>query len=280
MRGQWLCARKCASALSVLVMLLAASPTVDAQDVASARRDLSASDDFRLRVSAALYLGKTHSDGARADLERALTDAHPAVRSAAAAALAAYGDSLAIPALERKISQEASPSVKSQMQTSLETLKRGIGIQWPKTRYVVQLGVMKNASGIRGDEVGQVLRSATKSRAQGVAGAYVLESDDPGIFRQAAQRHIPVLALDGSVTRLLQGQANGHVTFNAQVEYTVRRVPEQTLKGTMIGGATSMGSPLSMKNTIIVAELQNQAVDGAVQSALQGADQNFAKALK
>jgi HEAT repeats len=280
MRGRWLRVRKYAGALSIFVMLLAASPAVNAQDVTTARRDLVASSDFRLRVSAALYLGKAHGSGIRADLERALGDAHPAVRSAAAAALTAYGDALAIPAIERRISQEGSTSVKSQLRTSVEALKRGAGVEWPKTRYVVQLGSMKNSSGIRGDEVGQVLRTATKSRAQSVPGAYVLESDDTGVFQQAAARHIPVLALDGSVTRISQGQSNGHVTFNAQVEYTVRRIPEQTLRGTMTGGATSVGSPQSIRNQVVVNELQNQAVDGAVQSALQGADQNFAKAVR
>src|ERR1700722_14639558 len=94
LRG-WLC-------LLVVVIVVAVRPReAPAQDINAARHDVIDADDFRLRVSAALTLGKTHAEGARPLLEQALSDAPPAVRTAAAAALAVYGDPLAIPALAR-----------------------------------------------------------------------------------------------------------------------------------------------------------------------------------
>jgi HEAT repeat protein len=104
-------------------VLVARPNSAPAQDVAEARHDITEADDFRLRVSAALLLGKSHAEGARPLLEQALSDAHPAVRTAAAAALAAYGDPAAVPALERHAS-DASASVRAQIQTSLGTLRK------------------------------------------------------------------------------------------------------------------------------------------------------------
>ncbi|MGH7297395.1 MAG: HEAT repeat domain-containing protein, partial [Polyangiaceae bacterium] len=48
-----------------------------AQDPAGALRDLTESPDFRVRVSAALYLGRVRPPGAREALEHALADGHP-----------------------------------------------------------------------------------------------------------------------------------------------------------------------------------------------------------
>src|SRR5271163_1364490 len=82
--------------LAVMAAVLAAPRDAPAQDVGTARVDVTEADDFRLRVSAALILGKSKAEGARPLLEKALSDGHPAVRTAAAAALSVYGDPAAI----------------------------------------------------------------------------------------------------------------------------------------------------------------------------------------
>jgi HEAT repeat protein len=83
-----------------------------AEDASSVKTDLLMSPDFRVRVGAALYLGKAKPQDARFVLERALDDAHPAVRAAAAAALAQVGDDGAVPALQRHLGSESSGAVK------------------------------------------------------------------------------------------------------------------------------------------------------------------------
>src|ERR1700732_1019171 len=91
-----------------LLVLATAERSSPAQGVAAAQQDITGSDDFRVRVNAALTLGKAKPPDARALLERALGDAHPALRPAAAAALVALGDPAAIPALERRLAGESS----------------------------------------------------------------------------------------------------------------------------------------------------------------------------
>ena len=79
----------------VAALLLGGASSSTAQDDSGAFRDLAIGADFRLRVAAALSLGKSKSPGARTALEKALTDPNPAVR-AAAPGCAACGFSLSM----------------------------------------------------------------------------------------------------------------------------------------------------------------------------------------
>lgn len=266
--------------LVVIAGLLAAHPrAAPAQDLGTAKHDIADGDDFRVRVRAALILGKSHDPGARAFLEAALSDSHPAVRTAAAAALAAYGDAGAIPALQRHAG-DASSSVKAQIQAAIAALQKGSAGTWQNTRVVVQLGDMKNRTGIRGEQPSGVLRSATRTHAAALPGAIVTDGTDSQLLLEAANRHVPVVALDGLLQKLTQGQRDTELRIVAQVEFSMRRMPEQSLKGVLSGAATSIGSTSALSNPSLVAQLENQAIDGAVESALRGAAQGFAQAMK
>src|SRR5262245_26455053 len=98
--------------LSSMVVLAVAPASMADDRVEAAYRDLANGGDFRVRVAAALTLGKSGDPGARAALEKALEDPHPAVRASAAAALGAVGDGAAIAALRAASSKEGTASVK------------------------------------------------------------------------------------------------------------------------------------------------------------------------
>jgi len=254
-----------------------------AQDASSVKTDLLSGPDFRVRVSAALFLGKTKPADARFVLERALDDSHPAVRAAAAAALAQVGDDGAIGQLQKHLAAESSGAVKSQLKASIESLSgksapAAVIATIGNARYVVQLGNMKNATNVRGESLGGVMRSAARARAATLKGAFLVETADASLVKQAGDRKIPVLMLDGTITRLAQGSSNGNVMFQAQVEFAVRKVPQQTLQGTFSGAATTVDSAQVLSNQGRVAELQDRAVDGAVESAMRGADRGLAQA--
>src|ERR1041385_635192 len=111
--------------LALLALVLSAS--VDgaaAPPLADLLQKLARGPDFRVRVSAALQLGKTKSAIARSALETALDDENAAVRAAAAAALKVIGDPTAINALARH-ENDGSAAVRSQIKTSLAALKAG-----------------------------------------------------------------------------------------------------------------------------------------------------------
>jgi hypothetical protein len=267
-------------ALAIVCILGGLARPAPAQDIAEARHAITGSDDFRLRVSAALVLGRNRADGARPLLEQALSDAHPAVRTAAAAALGALGDPAAVPALDHAAGTELSASVKMQMRASATLLRRVPVGAWQNARYVIELGDMKNRTGIRGDQPSGILRNSTRTYATNLPGAVVAEGVDPGARQEAASRHLHVLALDGTVQRLTQGQRDTQLTIAAQVEFSLRRVPEQSLKGTLSGTATSIGSTSALASPQLVAQLQDQAIDGAVASAMRGAAEGFDRATR
>jgi hypothetical protein len=241
-----------------------------AQDIANARRELSSSTDVRVRVAAALWLGRTKPPGARELLEETLADS---ARAAAAAALASLGDPHALPALEHAVADETVPAPKAQMERTIAAL-RAKQAQMP--RYVVQLGSMHNNTHIRGPALESVLRSAALSRASAVPGVVV--ADARAAPRIASERQIPLLILDGNLTGLTQGQTRSNVSVHAQVQFVVRR--DSTLKASLTGSATAEDSIHVLANQQRVTALQNDAVDGAVQSAMRGADTGLAIAAR
>lgn len=246
------------------------------------RQEITSAEDFRVRVGAALALGRSRAPDARTYLEKGLADPHPTVRTASAAALSALRDAAAIPALERRLNSESSESVRSQLRTSIAAL-RSAEAPAPasnggggKTRYALQLGAMKNLSGVRGPELGNIMRESAQRRAAELQGALLV--DDPSASKN---KGVPVLLLDGSLTKLAQqSQANGGVSFTARVEFTVRKIPENTLKGALSGAATSLGTAKSLTARNHVIALQDQAVEGAVESAMRGANEGLIQAAR
>jgi hypothetical protein len=217
-------------------------------DSADALRDLAQSPDFRVRVNAAVTLGRTRPPGAREALETALGDKHPAVRIAAANALAE---------LRRGVTADRGGA------------RRGLG---PNVRYVVRLGPMRNSTGIRGDEMRSVLHDATRSRARALKGAAVVADGDSTLPTQASGHRLPVITLEGSLTELAESRVVGGIQVQAHVEFLVRR--GQILKGTLAGGATTYGTSPTVSD-LGRRRLQDDAVDGAVESALRGADEGL-----
>ena len=254
-----------------------------ALDASAALRELAQSPDFRVRVSAALLLGRAKPPGAREALEQALADSHPAVRVAAATALGVLGDALAITAVARALNAESSATVRAQLQATLDILRNTASAPQPSpdprqlgpdVRLVVRLGVMRNGTAVRGDELRRVLHDAARSRARSIHGVAISDGDT-SLLSQARSRHLPVITLDGSVTQLSESAAAGNLQVKANVEFAMRR--EQTLKGMLSGAATTFGSSLQISDQGR-RQLQDDAVDGAVQSALRGADQGLSSA--
>jgi hypothetical protein len=242
-------------------------------------RDLNQSEDFRVRVAAALALGKNKPVGALVALEAALSDPHPAVRAAAAVALRTIGDPAAIGPLARQMKRESAPATRAQIVASIEALhaKTTTPAVTPAVKYAVKLGNMKNLTKVRGDALGIVMQKAAKTQAATIPGAVVVDDD-----AAAAKINAPMLVLDGTITSMRQeAKVGGTVNFNAQVEFSVSKMPEHSLKVALTGGATSVGTQSSLVNAVRVNALQDQAIEGAVQSALNGcSNSGFEQAVK
>jgi hypothetical protein len=262
------------------LMLVFAAVTSSGHSTAG-DRELTESADFRVRVQAALRLGRTGGAASRADLETGLRDAHPAVRVACAVALGSIGDAGAIPALQRAMNAESFPSARSSMKDTIEKLRAGggrpaadpsTGVE--KAKYVVQLGAMRNTPGQRAD-IDTVMRSAARAKAGSIKHAVILDNPDAAILARASERKIPVLLVDGSLTRLSQSTGkDGGMIVSAQVDLSIRRVPQQTLRGMVSGNASASDDARNTNKGI--TELQNRAVNGAVESAMSSVGSEIA----
>lgn len=234
-------------------------------------KELFEASDFRVRVQAVLRLGRAGTTEARTDLERGLRDSHPAVRVACAVALGDAGNRASIPALERAMKAETFASVKSSMKASIDKLRanhrEGEGTSsLARAKYVVQLGKMNNASGVRVDDLASVMKQVARSKADAIQGAVVVDSDDAAVLKRASEKRIPVLLVDGNLTRLTQSKArNGGVVVSAQVDMSVRKVPQHVLQGMVSGNASATEE---VTRGAALSELQNRAVGGAIESAM------------
>jgi len=257
---------------TLIAVVLAASTLLGAARVSTAQddaayRDLATGGDFRVRVAAALVLGKSKSPGARGALEKALRDQHPAVRTAAAAALGARGEAAAVPALQAALAGESAAPVKSQIASSVQRIQKQAAA---KVKFLVSLGKFENRSGVKDTAIGGVLRDQTRARVSQVPGVELL-AEGADMAATAKSRKLPAFTLDGSLLQLAKGQSGPDVTYSAKVEYLIRKMPEQSLKGSMSGAAKALADAKAVRGPGEHAALQRDAVAGAVESALRGA---------
>ncbi|NUP05666.1 MAG: HEAT repeat domain-containing protein [Polyangiaceae bacterium] len=260
----------CGVVMAAILVVLA--PVTFAQDAAQLRRDVVSANDFRVRVSSALALGKRKDVPSVGALSQALKDDNGAVRAAAAAALGAIGDPSALSALTTARDKEKDASVKQSIEKAISTLNAA-----KRTRVIVSLSKLENKTGDA--KIGKTFQSVVKSELARLPGIEVSASESEAV-EQAKQRKLPTLALDARLTQLTKSTAGADVAVAAKVELLIRKIPEQSLKATVKGDAKALASSKSVKGESELAELREDAVKAAVASAVKGAPTAFEAATK
>jgi hypothetical protein len=229
-------------------------------------------EDFRVRVQAALELGKSKSSAVRVPLEKALDDDNAAVRAAAAAALKAHGDKAAIPALERH-KKDSSPAVRSQIEHSIAAL-RAINHK-EKPRVLVRLKRMKDAKGVRtGRLLGEMDQTARKKFDE-LPGVQVMDDADAG-----DKPKLPVVLITGQIRKFRTSREGSNVVYSASVEYIVHRMPEQSIAGTVSGSASTKASRAESRDRKRSIELKRAVLSAAVASAVRRSPEALFAAAK
>lgn len=252
--------------LATSMILGGTSPSIAEDGETSAFRDIAVGKDYRLRAAAALALARSKSPGARPALEKALRDAHPAVRASAATALGAMGNPAAVPALRAALATEPAPGLKRQIAAAIDKLSKASS----RARFVVSLGKFENRSGVKDATLGSLLRQHTRSRVAQFADIEIV-ADGADVAAVGKSRKLPAFTLDGSVTQLSKRHGADGIGYAAKVEFVIREMPSQTLKGSMIGSAQAVAEVRRAKGRRELTQLQNDAVAGAIESALQRA---------
>jgi hypothetical protein len=256
---------KRALGLGLLALLLSAStPALSAPPLSDLLQKLSRGPDFRVRVSAALQLGKTKSAIARSALETALDDENAAVRAAAAAALKVIGDPTAINALARH-ENDGSAAVRSQIKTSLAALKAGDSgsARAEKPEVQVQLGKIGSGAPTSGAMLDDVARTS-REKLRELPGVAIVDED-------RARRDVPLVMVTGRVKKLEQSREGGTVVCSAAIEFVLHKMPGQTIKGVVSGSAKASGSVDEVYDARSLNDLKRSALEAAIDSAVKRA---------
>jgi hypothetical protein len=220
--------------------------------------------DFRVRVQAALQLGKAMSPDALPPLVAGLDDENASVRAACVAALESLGDVRAIgPLKEHRL--DRSDAVRRQIKSSLAELEAQAA-NAPKPKLLIKLGIMKNGSGVKSKKMESELASASRQKLGELPGVRVLLEGDDGAGKQT-----PIVMVTGSIEQLKASREGSSIVYTAKVEYVLHSMPEQSIAAKVSGSASAQASDQEAKDQTRSAQLRKEVLEAAISSALRRA---------
>jgi hypothetical protein len=250
------------------LLLVSASAHAASFGVRELIERLTNADDFRVRVQAALELGKSADPDALDPLIVALSDQHASVRAAAAAALGELGDKDAIPALkERRL--DRSEAVRKQIKATLTALTAEAAGEPRPARLLVKIGAMKNRTAVKSRQIEAELEQESRRKLDELPGVRVMaRSDDEG---HAEKTKLPIVMVSGHIQKLQASRDGTDVVYSASVEYILHTMPEQSIAAKVSGSASGTLTQDEARNEARAAELRHQVLGAAIASALRRA---------
>ena len=230
---------------------------------------LRTSSDFRLRVQAALDLGKTEPKKALLPLVVALEDKHASVRTAAAAALKVLGDPEALYALEQHRFDSSEPARK-QIQLTIDSLRSARPNDEAKPQLLVKLAPVQNGTRVRSPAIERTILAESRKKLDELPGIDVLPSDTAESPRPEGE-DVPVVLVTTSIQKLSAVRDGDSIVYSANIEYLVHTMPDETIAARVAGSASTSATEQDAKNKFKSAELRREVVEAAVKSALKRA---------
>ena len=256
-----------------LTLLFVASSALATPGLDELIEQLKSAPDFRVRISAALQLGKSLTGDAALPLEAALDDGNASVRAAAAAALKNLGDQAALAVLKAHRSDK-SEAVRAQVVAAIKSLEEE-QISGPKPKVLIKLGIMKNASGVKSKKIESELADTSRRKLSELPGVSVLAADgsgpgaDPSSSAKASK--VPMVMVTGNVSELTASREGRAITYSASVEYVLHTMPEQAIAAKVSGRASATSSEQDFGDSVKLAELRRSVLEAAIASALRRA---------
>lgn len=259
--------RNCFGALVLAVLLAArsagAAPPSSVGDLVDRVKH---SDDFRVRVQAALELGKSADPDALAPLVEAMNDPNASVRTAAAAALEELGDPACVPALKLH-RLDRSDAMRKQVKTSLATFEAAAEDGTRPARLLVKLGTMKNQTPVKAARIEAELESESRKKLDSLPGVRVLAPSGD----TKAEEKLPVVLVSGQIQKLQASRDGTDIVYSASVEYILHTMPDESIAAKVSGSASGTLTAAEAKDEARAAELRHQVLGAAIASALRRA---------
>jgi len=259
-------------ALLSLALLLSVSSALATPGLDELSEQLKSASDFRVRVSAALQLGKSLTGDAAPPLEAALDDSNASVRAAAAAALKNLGDQAALPVLKAHRSDK-SEAVRAQVTAAIKSLEEE-RITGAKPKVLIKIGIMKNESGVKSKKIESELADSSRRKLSALPGVRVLAADGsgPSVDSSAGKPgSVPMVMVTGNVSELTALRQGRSITYSASVEYVLHTMPEQAIAAKVSGRASATASERETQDASALAEIRRSVLEAAIASALRRA---------
>lgn len=263
----------------VLMAVCLSSAALAAPSVSKLEDRLVNGADFRIRVRAALSLGRVSEEKVRARkaLEKGLDDANASVRSAAIAALAVLGDKEALPALG-KMKDDPSAAVRRQAEAAIASLSKA-----PRATttggVLVETGKFRDATGRPHTRTLSQFRDATVESLGEIEGVEYVPSSQAG-ERLAQKTGRPRVQVGGWLRELKHAQEGSRAVFIASVEFVVYRMPGHALSGKVKGSARIRCTLDEINDPKKRERVERSVIEAAVGSAMRRAPQAILAATK
>ena len=215
----------------------AAGPDVKVEDLC---RAVVEDSNYKVRVQAALVLGKLGDARAVQPLIKALADQNRTVRGIAASALGQLGDAAAVDPLRDLLRHESEPFVRGQAEKAMAALSGGGG-GGKRAKIYVNFGAFAGGVKSAGPEAAKVLHEAL-SRELGKLPivTLTLSAADQHNFGKTGMSGFYI---DGNITKLEDSSAGGGAETSCDVKVMVARWPQKSIiMWTNAGASVQSGS--------------------------------------
>jgi hypothetical protein len=234
-------------------------------------RDLSErlknGEDFRVRLQAALELGKSADPDALDPLVHGLDDPNASVRTAAAAALQELGDADCLPALKQH-RLDRSDLVRTQVRATIAAFEAAAAAGGERpARLLIKLGAMKNQTAVKGQRIEAELESESRKKLGELPGVRVMKAP----AETGDQKKLPVVMVTGHIQKLQASRDGADIVYSASVEYILHTMPDESIAAKVSGSASGTLTAEEAKDEARAAELRHQVLGAAIASALRRA---------
>jgi hypothetical protein len=197
--------------------------------------------NYKVRVQAALVLGRLADARAVPSLIKALGDPNKTVRGIAAQALGQLGDAAAADPLRKLMAKEADPFVRSQAEKAIAALSGGASGPGKRAKIYLAFGPFTGGTKSAGPEAAKIVADAL-SKELGKLPAVTL-SLSPGDQHNFPKTGLLGFYIDGNITRLEDVVSGGASETNCDVKVMVARWPTKSIiSWTNAGASLQSGS--------------------------------------
>ncbi|MCA9670887.1 MAG: HEAT repeat domain-containing protein [Myxococcales bacterium] len=225
-----------------VLSLLALAPRVAVADSVDRLIKLLRTDEsYKVRLAAALRLGKLRSRRAVPALIAALRDSEYTVRGIAAAALGKIGDTRAGGPLRAMLARESNSFAKRMAQKALSSLGSsgpGCATPSPGAKYFLLLGKIANKSGKGGRQLADRLGRALLRHFRSVRGVTVCSMGSKPSGSLLRKHRMRAFVLDGSILQLTTSRSGSQVQISCSIKVSLATYPGNSLKAFYSGGAS------------------------------------------